>query len=136
MVPITLRDVIRLLAAIVLSAILYRMYLTAPVLDHLSLTQWRGVAIAVGALLGIMSAVAQWNLSTLFAGVITGLLAGATWVATPTFHGRIADAFESSLVEYRAEVITLTIAAVGSAFCVSCLLKLWDRQTPDRAIRF
>jgi hypothetical protein len=96
--------------------------LTTPVLEHLSRNQWRGAAVGVMALLGILWTLAQWNLSTLAAGSIAGLLVGGTRVALPISHGRIGDAFKSNLELLGADIISFTLAATMSAYCVSRLM--------------
>ena len=117
MVPISARGVMKLCMAATLSAILYRYWLITPVLNHLSLAQWRAVAIGVAALVGSLWGLSKWNISTLACGSMVGLLAGGTWTALPISHGSIVDAFESNLESFGRDMIILTTAvALGGHY--------------------
>jgi hypothetical protein len=108
------------MVAVLLTATLFGVWLTTPVPDVLSRNQWRGVAFAGATLLGILWSLARWNLSTLAIGFSTGVLVGGTQVALPISHGRMGDAFNSNLELFGAEIVSLTVAATVSAYCVSC----------------
>jgi hypothetical protein len=120
-VPIKGGDIVKLFVAVVLTAILFEFWLTTPVLEDLTQNQWRLVAVGVMVLLGVSWSLAQWNLSTLFAGSMVGLLVGGTRVSLPISHGRIGEAFRSILGSFAADMIAFTFAAIASAYLVSRL---------------
>jgi hypothetical protein len=119
--PVKLRNVVRLLIAAALTAILFESWLTTPVLEHLTRNQWRGVAFGVMAVLGVLWSRAEWSLSTLVVGSMAGLLLGGTRVSLPISHGRIGDAFKSILESFGADMIAFILAATVSGYCVSRL---------------
>jgi hypothetical protein len=121
MAPVNTRDVIRLLAVVVLTAALYRFWLTTPVLEHLTQNQWRVVAIGAAGVLGILWSLAKCNLSTLIAGFMSGLLVGGTLAILPIAHGRVGNAFKGNLESLGFEMIAFTVAATLGWYCVSRL---------------
>jgi hypothetical protein len=121
MTPINTRDVSRVLLAGVLTATLYRFWLTTPVLEHLSQNQWRAIAISVAAIAGISSSLAKWNLSTLVIGSMAGLLVSGTWVALPVSHGRVGNAFRANLELLGFDMSAFIVAAVLGWYCISRL---------------
>jgi hypothetical protein len=111
------RTAIRLLLCAMLSAILFRYWLTTPVLDRMSIGQWRAVGISVAALIGSLCAFSKWNVSTLACGFVVGALAGCFWAAFPMDHrGSIADAFYSS-TELSGSDIAIFTATVTLSGC-------------------
>jgi len=127
MVPVSRREVVRVSIAATLSAILYRYWLITPVLDHLSLNQWRAVAIGVAALVGSLWALSKWNLSALVSGFMVGVLAGGTWAHWQVSHASLGDAFESNLECFGRDMIMLTVAVTLSGYCSARFAKSRQR---------
>jgi hypothetical protein len=118
MVSVSTRDISRLCISTVLGAVLYRYWLVTPVLNYLSLDQWRLVAVGVAVLFGILSALGKWNLSTFVSGLMMGLMVGGTWAALPASHGSVGNAFISNLETFwREMIVCVCAAALGGYFC-------------------
>ena len=122
MVPFKLSSIVRLLLGMAMTTILFELWLTTPILEHLSLNQWRGLALCVAGLMGCFWSLLRWNLSTLVISFMVGLLVGGTRAALPIEHGRIGDAFQSNLALLGTDEITLALAALVGAHCVSRLM--------------
>ena len=103
-------------------AILYRYWLVAPVLQYVSIGQWRFLAIVVAAACGCAWTLLRLPVLALACGWMVGLLVGGAWAAwqAPTdVPVSINTAFVSHLESLWRTVVTLTVTATVSGFCCS-----------------
>src|SRR5262249_43955485 len=81
MTPKSRHEVFGISITAALIAILYRYWLVVPVLHHVSIRQWRCLAILVAAAYGGMAALFGLRVLALACGTLAGLLLGGTWAA-------------------------------------------------------
>ena len=111
-----------MLVAAALIATMYRYWLLAPVLQHVSILRWRLLAFVVAAACGGVLALLRLPVIAMVCESMIGLLMGGTWAA---FQGQtdvrmtIVDAFLSHLEPLWPTVILLTVTASISGFCGS-----------------
>ena len=112
------RDAINALLVATVSGVLYRYWLNAPVLRHLSMGQWRSVAFGVVVVIGVVLVrIGLNNLAALACSSVVGLFLGGTWAAlevptldvTSPISTEPSQAFGSNLTLWR-EIALLTIA--------------------------
>src|SRR5262245_5852798 len=113
------RDIPTFLIAVIVSAWLFRAWLTLPVLDVLSVNQWRAFGMAVALLAGGLSKAGNLRVSIFVTALAVGLLVGGTLAALPVFHGSMSDAFESNLDSVGLEIIAFTLSSAIGVFFVS-----------------
>jgi hypothetical protein len=120
------RVAIAVLVAAVPIAILYRYWLIAPVLQHVSIGQWRFLAVVVAAVCGVLLALLRVPMIALACGALAGLFLGGTWAAFQAPHDvlmTVRDAFLSHLEPFWPTVLLLTVTASVSGFCCSRLAR-------------
>lgn len=110
--------------AIAAIAILYRYWFIAPVLQRLTIGQWRLTACAVAAACGVLLAVLRFRLVVLTCALIAGLLLGGTWAMwhTPTDTPiSLIAAFTLHLEFCWRDVAMLTVTAWAFGFAYTRL---------------
>lgn len=103
-------------------AILYRYWLVAPVLQHVSIGRWRFLAIVVVAGCGGALALLKVPIVAVACGTVVGLLIGGTWAAWQVPHDlpmSVGHAFLSHLEPLWPTVLLLTVVATASGLCCS-----------------
>lgn len=114
-------------------AVLYKYWLTTPVLQYVSIAHWRLFAIVAAALCGGVLSLLRVSTPALLCGVVAGLLFGGTWAAW-TFPNdvaiSIAYAFTSHLQSFGREIPKLTLAATLAGFCCAHFTKRRARLNP------
>ena len=107
-------------------AVLYRYWLTTPVLQYVSIGRWRLFAIVVATACGSALSLLRVSRSALSCGAMAGLLLGGTW-AEWKFPNDVAisvyAAFASHLESFWREVLTLTLATTLTAFLCAYFVK-------------
>lgn len=101
-------------------AVLYRYWLTAPVLQYVTIGRWRSFAIVVAAACGSALSLLRVSTPALSCGAMAGLLLGGAWAAwkAPTDVPISAyAAFVSHLESFWREILLLTFAATLAALC-------------------
>jgi predicted ribosomally synthesized peptide with SipW-like signal peptide len=100
-------------------AVLYKSWLTTPVLQYVSIGQWRLLAIVIAAACGGALTLLRFSTSALASGALAGLLFGGTWAAW-TAPNDVAisatQAFASHLESLWREGSTLACATTVTAF--------------------
>ena len=115
-----MRWAIHVFVTTALFAVLYRYWLTTPVLQYVSVTCWRLFAIIVSALCGVVLSLLRVSTPALSCEVMAGLLLGGTWAAwtsPPDVTISVCDAFRSHLESLWQEVFRLAFVATLAAFC-------------------
>ena len=118
--------VVRTSVSALLIAVLYRYWLVTPVLQYLSIGNWRLVAIVVAAGLGCVMSLLRLPTLTLVYASVAGLLLGGTWAAWQAPNDvpiSVNGAFVSHLESYWRQIIILTVATTVGGFCCSRLVK-------------
>jgi len=106
-------------------AVVYRYWLLAPVLQRVSVSHWRLIAIVVAAMCGGGLSLLRVSMSALSCGTIAGLLFGGTWAelkAPNDIRVSVYDAFATHLESFWWEILILTFAASLAAFCCAYLV--------------
>ncbi len=107
-------------------AVLYRYWLTTPVLQYVSIGRWRLFAIVVATACGSALSLLRVSRSALSCGAMAGLLLGGTW-AERKFPNDVAisvyAAFASHLESFWHETLMLTFAATLAGFCCAHFAK-------------
>jgi hypothetical protein len=109
-----------------LFAILYKYWLTTPVLQHVSIGYWRPLAILVAAVCGAALSLLRVPAPALSFGAIAGLLIGGTLAALKVQHDvavSIYGAFTGHLESLWREVLTLAGTATLAAVCCNYFLR-------------
>jgi len=120
MAPIKRRDVVGLLVAATLSGILYRYWLSTPVLEYLTINEWHGVAVLVTLAVSGVWPLFKWNVSTLVVGFTAGILVAGTWLewrSQRALPSSVGAAFQLHLESFRSDVIMLTVAVLFGGYC-------------------
>jgi len=107
-------------------AILYEYWLTTPVLQYMSVGNWRLFAIAVAAAFGGVLSLLRFSTSALSCGTIAGLLSGGTWAAWKFPNDvsiSIYAALVSHLESFWRETVAFTFAVALAAFCCAFFAK-------------
>ena len=81
MTRIGLRWAIHISVTTALFAVLYKYWLTVPVLQYVSIPRWRLIALVVAAVGGGVLSLLRVSTPALSFGVVAGLLLGGTWAA-------------------------------------------------------
>ena len=101
-------------------AVLYRYWLTTPVLQYVSIGRWRLFAIVAAAACGGVLSLLRFSTSVLACGVMAGLLLGGTlaaWKLPNDVAISIYAAFASHFESFWREILILTLAATLAGFC-------------------
>lgn len=125
MLRIKARDVTGFLIAATLSGILYRAWLTTPVLEYVTLDQWRAVAVLVALLVGAIWSLFRQNVSTLVVGFISGALVAGTgleWGLQDVVPRSVGSAFQSHIEAFGSDLMMLTVAMLLSGYCSARLI--------------
>lgn len=119
MIPHKVSWAIQAFVSATIFAVLYRYWLTAPVLQYVSIGRWRLIAIVVAAVCGVALSLMRVSTLALSCGAMVGLLLSGTLVAWRSTDISISvyDAFASHLKSFSGEVLTLTLAATLAALC-------------------
>ena len=99
-------------------ALLYKYWLTTPVLQYVSIDRWRLFAIVVAAACGGALSLLRVSLSALSCGAMAGLLLGGTyavWKAPNDVAISVYAAFGSHLEYFWRQMLMLTFAATLGA---------------------
>lgn len=116
----------------VLIGVLYRYWLIYPILQHLTIAQWRLLATVIVAMIGAISAVLRLGTLTFTPIVAVGLLAGGTWASMSAPHDirtTLAMDFMSHLEALWGDVLRLIVVGTLSNFCsVYLFSKSWARE--------
>jgi len=110
-------------------AVLYKYWLIAPVLQHVSIGRWRLFAIVIAAGCGGALSLLRFPVPALSCGALVGLMVGGTWVEWKSPHDvtiSLSAAFESHLEYFGAEILRLTFAATLAGLC--CAYFRWRRS--------
>ena len=113
------RQWVKASVAAIIVAILYRYWLITPVLEYLSLNDWRAVASAVSLALGIGWGLCRWNIPTLLIGFVLGTLIGGTWAHAEVPNDvevSVARAVASHLESFWIDIIILTVTVSIGVF--------------------
>jgi len=106
--------------------VLYKYWLTTPVLQYVSIARWRLLAIVVAAVCGGVLSLLRVSTPPLCCGVMVGLLLGGTWAAWTAPHDvtiSVYDAFASHLKYFWQEILRLTFVATVAGFCCAYFTK-------------
>jgi hypothetical protein len=107
-------------------AVLYKYWLTTPVLQYVSIGRWRLLAVVVAAACTGALSLLRLSALALSCGAVAGLLIGGTWAAW-TFPNDVAisvcHAFASHLESFWREVLTLALATTLTAFLCAYFAK-------------
>jgi hypothetical protein len=123
--PENRREVTTSIVTAALVAILYRYWFVTPVLQFITIGQWRIAAIVVAIAFGGVLSLLRLSRITLVCVSLAGLLLGGTWAAWQAHNDlrvSIGGAFASHVESFWREVIILTVAASIGAFCCSRLI--------------
>jgi len=107
-------------------AVLYKYWLTTPVLQYMSVGNWRLFAIAVAAACGGVLTFLRFPISALSCGAIAGFLLGGTWAAWKFLNDvriSVYAAFASHLESFWRETVILTFAVTLAAYFCSYFAK-------------
>ena len=116
---IGLRWLVNALIAAAIFAILYKHWLTTPVLRYVSVGQWRWLALMVAAACGGVLWLWRFSALALSSGAVTGLLLGGTWAewtAPNDVKISVYHAFASHLESFWLEILRLTVTTTVTAF--------------------
>jgi len=116
---IGLRWRIHAVIAAAMFAVLYKQWLTTPVLQHVSIGRWRLLAVVVAAACGGVLSLLRLSTLALSCGAMVGLLLGGTWAAWTAPNDvtiSVCHAFASHLESFWREVLTLTFATTLTAY--------------------
>ena len=128
---IRVREFVLALLLLVATSILYRYWLVFPILQYLSLWQWRTVAIVVAVILGALSSLIGLRTQVAATAITLGLLLGGTWTAYSTQHDvrtSLPLEFMSHLRAFWREVLVLLASAVISQLCGGLVLSRYARD--------
>lgn len=106
-------------------AVLYKYWLTTPVLQYVSISSWRLFAIVAAAVCGGVLSLLRVSTPALTCGVVAGLLLG-TWVTWTSPHDvsiSVDYAFTSHLQSFWREILSLTLAATLAGLCCAYFIK-------------
>jgi hypothetical protein len=135
---------IRILSAIhacitaVIFAVLYRYWLTTPVLHYVSIGRWRILAVVVAAACGVVLSLLRVSTPSLSCGTMAGILVGGTWAAWKAPNDvplSVYGAFASQLESFWREVLILTFTATFIGLCCAYFTKLRVSRQNSRASR-
>lgn len=123
MIPSRVSWTIHACVSAAMFAMLYKYWLTTPVLQYVSIDRWRLIAIVVAAACGVALSLLRVSTLALSCGAMIGLLLGGTLVAWRSTDISISvyDAFAGHLNSFSGEVLTLTLAATLPALCYDYL---------------
>lgn len=127
MTRLALRGPIEALIAAVLFAVLYKYWLTTPVLHNVSIGRWRLFAVVIAAACGAALSLLRFSAVALSCGAVAGLLLGGTWAewtAPNDVTISVAHAFASHLESLWREVLRLAFACTLSAY----LFRYFERR--------
>jgi hypothetical protein len=113
------RRVIKFSIVTIVLMVLYQYWLILPVLQHLSLGQWRLFAIAVAIVVGGLATLSRLPITVLACGAMAGLLAGGTWAAWQAPNDvpvSVIATFLSHLRGFWREIIVLTGSVVVGGY--------------------
>lgn len=104
---------VSILAAFI--AILYRYWLILPVLEYLTIGQWRLVALLIAATIGVLMSRLKLSLLAVVCSSTVGLLLGGTWAAHfgEDIPISVAFAFASSMTFWRDEIVLIVASLIG-----------------------
>lgn len=114
-----LRWLVHALIATAIFAVLYKYWLTTPVLQYMSIGRWRLIAVVIAAACAGGLSLLRFSTAALSCGAMTGLLLGGTWAAwTAPIDAAvsISHAFASHLESMWREVLRLGFATTLTAF--------------------
>jgi hypothetical protein len=117
---------IHALIAAAIFAVLYKYWLTTPVLQYISITRWRLLAVVIAAACGAAMSLLRFSALALSCGALTGLLLGGMWSAWTAPNDvaiSVAHAFASHLESLWREVLRLAFATTLTAFLCGHLAK-------------
>jgi hypothetical protein len=126
MTRIGIRWPIHALIAAAIFAVLYKYWLTTPVLHYVSIGRWRLLAAVVAAALGGARSLLRLSMPALSCGAMAGVLFGGTWAALKGPHDvaiSLYGAFASHLESFWREILVLTTVAILAALCCDYLRK-------------
>ena len=115
-----LRQPVQVLIAAAIFAVLYKYWLTTPVLQYFSIPRWRLLAVVIAAVCGSTLSLLRFSTTAVSVGAMAGLLLGGTWAAWTAPHDvtiSVSYAFTSHLELLWREVLRLPFAAI----LTSCL---------------
>lgn len=112
-----------------ISAVLYWLWLTTPVLDYWSRTEWCAVAMVIAVGLGAIGALRKWNIAGMAGGAASGMLMSGTWLGWryTDVSTSLVYALKSHLEGFWHEISLLTIVAAAGALCTARLVRLRAR---------
>lgn len=121
-----LRWPIHALIAAAIFAVLYKYWLTTPVLQYMSIGRWRLLAVVIAAACGGGLSLLRFSTPALSCGAMAGLLLGGTWVAWTVPNDvpiSVYHAFASHMESFWREVLTLAFATTLTAFLCAYFAK-------------
>ena len=121
-----LRWLIHALIAAAIFAVLYKYWLTTPVLQYVSIGRWRLLAVVIAAAVGGALSLLRFSPLALSCGAIVGLVLGGTWAAYAVpIEGPVlfSRAFASHLESLWREVLRLAFATALTAFLFGYLAR-------------
>jgi len=121
-----LRWTVHALISAAIFAVLYKYWLTTPVLQYVSIDQWRWLALLVAAACGSVLSLLRFSAIALSCGALTGLLLGGTWAAWTAPHDvtiSVYYAFQSHLETLWREVVRLAFATTVTALLCAYFAK-------------
>ena len=125
MARLGLRWLIHALIATAIFAVLYKHWLTTPVLQYMSIGRWRLIAVVIAATCAGALSLLRFSTVALTCGAMTGLLLGGTWTAWTSSDVTISayHALASHLESFWREVLRLAFTTTLTAFLFGYLAK-------------
>lgn len=116
---------------VVLTAVLYRFWLTYPILDKLTMGQWRIAAILAAASFGVFAALLRLPTYMLTAAVAIGLWAGGARAGLGAPRDTPTTFFDESVshlqIFWREILLLIAVSTVGKFWCDYLLNKNRER---------
>lgn len=123
---IGLRWTVHTLIAAAIFAVLYKQWLTTPVLHYVSIAQWRWLSLLVAVACGAVLSLLRFSAIALSCGAVAGLLLGGTWAEWTMPNDvtvSVYDGFASHLESFWPEVLRLAFATTVTAFMCTYFAK-------------
>lgn len=122
MLPFRQQGTIRAFLGAAVIGVLYRYWLTAPILGRLSVTQWHVIAFGVAVVIGVALVRVGLNLALIACSSVIGLVLGGIWAAlvapndvTIPISTELSNAFKHSFTLWW-QIAILTVAVTLGGF--------------------
>jgi len=109
----------------VLMSVLYRFWLTYPILQNLTFGQWRAIAVLAAFIIGAVSALVRIRNYVFALAAAVGFLLGGAWAGLSAPHDvptTFLAEFASHLRSFWRDAVLLILASTISNLCCARLL--------------